>query len=148
MFQLEKCWLMAPNIKALDYKIADPPEERSAKVFVGFQSNNKDTEDTLVVVVLVNFSLALDLSEINRGFKQITMATSTAAVVDAESWEEYVTVARQISTLSKWHPSNGYGVSCSLSFAAMTSFRETRDFIVVSYEQGLISDIGVSIIQL
>ena len=76
----------------------------------------------------------------NRDFKQITTATSTTAVVDAESWGEYVTVARQISTLSKWHPSSDYGVSCSLSFAAMTSFTEARDFIVLSYEQGLISD--------
>ena len=77
---------------------------------------------------------------VNRDFKQITTATSTTAVVDAESWGEYVTVARQISTLSKWHPSSDYGVSCSLSFAAMTSFTEARDFIVLSYEQGLISD--------
>ena len=60
--------------------------------------------------------------------------------MDAESWGEYVTVARQISTLSKWHPSIDYGVSYSLSFAAMTSFTEARDFIVLTYEQGLISD--------
>ena len=76
----------------------------------------------------------------NRVFKQITTVTSTTAVVDAESWGEYVTVARQISTLSKWHPSIDHGVSCSLSFAAMTSFTEARYFIVLSYEQGLISD--------
>ena len=57
---------MAPNIQALDYKIADPPEERTVKVFLGFQLNNKDTEGTLVVVVVVDFSLALDLSEINN----------------------------------------------------------------------------------
>ena len=31
-----------------------------------------------------------------RDFKQITTATSTTAVVDAESWGEYDTVARQI----------------------------------------------------
>ena len=77
---------------------------------------------------------------VNRDFKQITTATSTTAVVDAESWGEYVTVVRQISTLSIWHPSSDYGVSCPLSFAAMTSFTEARDFIVLSYEQGLISD--------
>ena len=66
MFQLEKYRLMAPNIQALDYKIADPPEERTVKVFLGFQLNNQDTEGTLVVVVVVDFSLALDLSEINN----------------------------------------------------------------------------------
>ena len=60
--------------------------------------------------------------------------------MDVESWGEYVTVARQISTLSKWHPSIDYGVSCSLSFAATTSFTEARDFIVLGYEEGLISD--------
>ena len=57
---------MAPNIQALDYKIADPPAERTVKVFLGFQLNNKDTEGTLVVVV--DFSLALDLSEINNRY--------------------------------------------------------------------------------
>ena len=31
-----------------------------------------------------------------RDFKQIATATSTTAVVDAESWVEYVTVAHQI----------------------------------------------------
>ena len=64
MFQLEKYRLMAPNIQALVYKIADPPEKRTVKVFLGFQLNNKDTVGTLVVVV--DFSIALDLSEINN----------------------------------------------------------------------------------
>ena len=64
MFQLKKCRLMAPNIQTLDYKIAEPAQERTVKVFLGFQLNNKDTEGTLVVVVVVDFSLALDLSEI------------------------------------------------------------------------------------
>ena len=68
MFQLEKCQLMAPNIQALDYKIAEPAQERTVKVFLGFQLNNKDTEGTLVVVVVVDFSLALDLSEINNRY--------------------------------------------------------------------------------
>ena len=66
MFQLEKYRLMVPHIQALDYNIADPPEERTVKVFLGFQLNNKGTEGTLVVVVVVDFSLALDLSEINN----------------------------------------------------------------------------------
>ena len=44
----------------------DPPEERTVKVSLGFQLNNKDTEGTLVVVVVVDFSLALDISEINN----------------------------------------------------------------------------------
>ena len=65
MFQLEKCQLMAPNIQALDYKIADPPEEGTVKVSLGFQLNNKETKGMLVVVVVVvvvvDFSLALDL---------------------------------------------------------------------------------------
>ena len=65
MFQLEKCQLMAPNIQAMDYKVADPPEERTVKVFLGFQLNN-DTEGMLVVVVVVDFFLTLDPSEINN----------------------------------------------------------------------------------
>ena len=44
--------------------MADPPEERTVNVFLGFQLNNKDMEGTLVVVV--DFSLALNLSEINN----------------------------------------------------------------------------------
>ena len=39
-----------------------------------------------------------------RDFKQITTATSTTAVVDVESWGEYITVACQISTLSRAAP--------------------------------------------
>ena len=62
MFQLEKCRLMAPNIKALDYKIAEPAQERTVKVFLGFQLNNKDTEGTPVVVVVADFSLALEIN--------------------------------------------------------------------------------------
>ena len=61
MSLLEKCRLMAPNIQVLDCKIANPPEERTVKV-LDFQLNNKDTESTLVV----DFSLALDLYEINN----------------------------------------------------------------------------------
>ena len=61
---------MAPNIQAVDYKIAEPAQEHTVKVFLGFQLNNKDTESTLVVVVVVvvDFSLALDLSEINNRY--------------------------------------------------------------------------------
>ena len=44
------------------------------------------------------------------------MATSTTAVVDAESWGEYVIGARQISTLSKRYPNSDYGVSRSFAF--------------------------------
>ena len=39
-----------------------------------------------------------------RDLKQITTATSTTAVVDVESWGEYITVACQISTLSRAAP--------------------------------------------
>ena len=53
----------------------------------------------------------------NRDFKQITTALSTTAVLDAESWGEYFTVACQISTLSRRHPNSDYGVSRSLAFA-------------------------------
>ena len=52
-----------------------------------------------------------------RDFKQIATASSTAAVVDAESRAEYVTVARQISILSKLGPNSDCGVSCLLDFA-------------------------------
>lgn len=72
-----------------------------------------------------------------RDFEQIAMGT---VVTDAESWGEYITAAHQISTLSKLGPNSDYGVSFSLVFAVMTSFRETKDFIFLSYEQGLISD--------
>ena len=51
----------------MDYKVADPPEERTVKVFLGFQLNN-DTEGTLVVVVVVDFFLTLDLSKINNRY--------------------------------------------------------------------------------
>ena len=44
------------------------------------------------------------------------MATSTTAVVDAESWGEYVIGARQISTLSKQYPNSDYGVCRSFAF--------------------------------
>ena len=54
---------------------------------------------------------------INRDFKQITTATSTMAVMDVESWGEYLTVGQQISTLSKLGPNSDYGVSYSLAFA-------------------------------
>ena len=53
-----------------------------------------------------------------RDFKQIATATSLLAVVDAESWGEYITVARQISTVSKRHPNSDYGVSRSFTSAA------------------------------
>ena len=53
-----------------------------------------------------------------RDFKQIATATSTTAMVDTESWGEYVAVVRQISTLSKRHPNSDYGVSRSFAFAA------------------------------
>ena len=36
-----------------------------------------------------------------RDFKQIATATSSTAVVDAESWEEYITVARQLDFIFK-----------------------------------------------
>lgn len=49
-------------------------------------------------------------------FKEISMATSITAVVDAECWREYVIVARQISTLSKQYPNSDYGVYCSFAF--------------------------------
>ena len=52
-----------------------------------------------------------------RDFKQIATATSTTAVVDAESWGEYVTVARQISILRKRRPNNDYGISRSFAFS-------------------------------
>ena len=42
------------------------------------------------------------------------MATSTSAMVDAESWGEHVTAAHQISTLSKWRPNSDKGLSCAL----------------------------------
>ena len=53
-----------------------------------------------------------------RDFKQIASATSLLAVVDVESWREYITVARQISAVSKRHPNSDYGVSRSFTSAA------------------------------
>ena len=53
-----------------------------------------------------------------RDFKEIATATSTTAMVDTESWGEYVAVVRQISTLSKRFPNSDYGVSRSFAFAA------------------------------
>ena len=44
------------------------------------------------------------------------MATSTTAVVDVESWGEYVIGARQISALSKQYPNSDYGVSRLFAF--------------------------------
>ena len=52
-----------------------------------------------------------------RDFKQITIATSTTAVVDADSRGEYVIVAHKILTLSNQCPNIDYGVSCSFAFA-------------------------------
>ena len=43
-----------------------------------------------------------DLRDFKRS-KQIAAATPTTAVVDAEVWGQYVTAARQISTLRKRH---------------------------------------------
>ena len=43
-----------------------------------------------------------------RDFKQITMATSTTAVVDGDSRGEYVTVAHKILTLSNRCPNIDY----------------------------------------
>ena len=53
------------------------------------------------------------------------------AVVDAESWEEYVTVARQISNFKR-HPNGDCGVSRSFAFAASETqgrrnYLETRN---------------------
>ena len=52
-----------------------------------------------------------------RDFKQVVMATSNAAAVDAESWGESVTVTRKISILNKRYPNSGYEVSPSFAFA-------------------------------
>ena len=43
--------------------------------------------------------------------------TSTTAVEDTESWGEYITVALQISALSKQRSNSEYGVSRSFAFA-------------------------------
>ena len=52
-----------------------------------------------------------------RDFKQITMATSTTAVVDGDSRGEYVTVAHKILTLSNRCPNIDYRISRSFAFA-------------------------------
>ena len=49
-----------------------------------------------------------------RAFKQMATATPTSAVAAADSRGEYVTVARQISTLSKRYLNSVYGVFGSL----------------------------------
>lgn len=63
---------------------------------------------------LISFMLSLHT---NKDFKQIATATSTMAVMDVESWGEYVTVACQISTLNKGCPNSDYEVSCLFAFA-------------------------------
>ena len=52
----------------------------------------------------------------NRILKQITIATSGTGVMDADFWGEYVSVACQISTLSKQCPNGDYGVCPSFAF--------------------------------
>ena len=63
---------------------------------------------------IISFMLSLHT---NKDFKLITTATSTMAVMDVESWGEYVTLASQISTLNKRCPNSDYEVSCSYAFA-------------------------------
>ena len=63
---------------------------------------------------IISFMLSLHT---NKDFKLITTATSTRAVMDVESWGEYVTLACQISTLNKRCPNSDYEVSCSYAFA-------------------------------
>ena len=69
--------------------------------------------------VLLLFKVSLNKVAVRdyRYIKQITTATSTTTVGDAESWGEYVTVARQISTSSKRRPNNDYGISRPFAFA-------------------------------
>ena len=50
------------------------------------------------------------------------------AVVDAESWGEYVTIARKISTLTKWRPNNYYGLSRALR--KQTTFHDVTSPLV------------------
>ena len=78
--------------------------------------NTNNTTTTTIIMSQV-FVVVVVAANIIRDFKQIATATSTTAVVDAESWGEYVTVARQISNLSKLGPNSDYGVSYSLAFA-------------------------------
>ena len=59
-------------------------------------------------------SLLLSLGTLSK----MAMATSATAMVDAESWGEYVTAAHQISTFSKWRPNSDKGVSRSFAFTA------------------------------
>ena len=54
--------------------------------------------------------------------KQITTATYTTVVMDTESRGEYVTIARQIATLSKRRRNSDYGVSSSIAFAFTKSY--------------------------
>ena len=49
-----------------------------------------------------------------RDFKQITTATSPTAVVDVESWGEYITVACQISTLKGQCPDYAHARASSV----------------------------------
>ena len=54
--------------------------------------------------------------------KQITTATSTTVVMDAQSRGEYIPTARQIATLSKRRRNSDYGVSSSIAFAFTKSY--------------------------
>ena len=68
------------------------------------------------IILLTKFSLLLCVTANVQWCKQITTATSSTGVVDADSWGEYVTVACQVSTLSKRCPNGDYGVSPSCAF--------------------------------
>ena len=72
----------------------------------------------MLLLLLLLFKVSLNKVAVRdyRNIKQIARPTSTTAVVEAESWGEYVTVARQISTLSEQRP-NDYGISRSFAFA-------------------------------
>ena len=52
----------------------------------------------------------------HRDFKQIATTTCITVVVDTESWGEYLTIAQQISSLSKGQPNSDYWVYCSFAF--------------------------------
>ena len=82
--------------------------------------DSKTLQDDSTFSCHKNFTLhgERSLLFVSRDFKQIAMATSTTAMVDAESCEEYVTTAHQISTFSKWHPNSDKGVSRSFAFTA------------------------------
>ena len=69
-----------------------------------------------LLILHAKFSLLLCITANVQWCKQITTATSSTGVVDADSWEEYVTLACQISTLSKRCPNGDYGVSPSFAF--------------------------------